>query len=134
LLGAAVSDQLEDGQVVSGVGGQYNFVAMGQALDRARSILMLRSHRGTGSKAVSNIIWEFPHATIPRHLRDIVVTEYGVADLRSKEDHEVIQSLICVADSRWQESLRQSAVAAGKLQPEWRVPPAWRSNTPQNIQ
>ncbi len=134
LLGAAVSDQLEDGQVVSGVGGQYNFVAMGQALDRARSILMLRSHRGTGSKAVSNIIWEFPHATIPRHLRDIVVTEYGVADLRSKEDHEVIQSLICIADSRWQESLRQSAVAAGKLQPEWRVPPAWRSNTPQNIQ
>ncbi len=31
LLGAAVSDQLEDGRVVSGVGGQYNFVA--QALE-----------------------------------------------------------------------------------------------------
>jgi hypothetical protein len=134
LLGAAVSDQLEDGHVVSGVGGQYNFVAMGQALDRARSILMLRSYRGTGSKAVSNIVWEFPHATIPRHLRDIVVTEYGVADLRSREDHEVIQSLICIADSRWQESLRRSAVAAGKLEPGWRVPPAWRDNTPQNIQ
>lgn len=133
LLGAAVSDQLEDGQVVSGVGGQYNFVAMGQALDRARSILMLRSHRGHGSKAVSNLVWEFPHSTIPRHLRDIVVTEYGAADLRSKEDHEVIQALICIADKRWQESLRVRAVQAGKLDEHWVVPLTWRSNTPQSI-
>jgi acyl-CoA hydrolase len=134
LLGAAVSDQLEDGQVVSGVGGQYNFVAMAQALDRARSILMLRSHRGSGSAAVSNIIWEFPHSTIPRHLRDIVITEYGVADLRSAEDHEVIQALICIADSRWQESLRQSAVKAGKLDAKWSVPLACRSNNPAFVE
>jgi hypothetical protein len=133
LLGAAVSDQLEDGQVVSGVGGQYNFVAMGQALDRARSILMLRSYRGSGHQAVSNIVWEFPHATIPRHLRDIVITEYGVADLRSKEDHEVIQSLICIADSRWQESLRQSAVNAGKLPSSWSVPERFQSNTSATV-
>jgi acyl-CoA hydrolase len=32
LLGAAVSDALEDGRVVSGVGGQYNFVAMAHSL------------------------------------------------------------------------------------------------------
>ena len=32
LMGAAVSDGLEDGQVVSGVGGQYNFVAQAFAL------------------------------------------------------------------------------------------------------
>ena len=32
LLGAAVSDGLENGQVVSGVGGQYNFVAMAQEI------------------------------------------------------------------------------------------------------
>lgn len=133
LLGAAVSDQLDDGQVVSGVGGQYNFVAMAQALDRARSILMLRSYRGSGDKAVSNIVWEFPHATIPRHLRDLVITEYGVADLRSAEDHEVIQSLICIADSRWQESLRQTAVKAGKLSPGWSVPVRFQSNTPESV-
>jgi hypothetical protein len=133
LLGSAVSDQLEEGQVVSGVGGQYNFVAMAQALDRARSILMLRSHRGTGDKAVSNIVWEFPHSTIPRHLRDIVITEYGAADLRSAEDHEIIESLICIADSRWQESLRLSAVKAGKLSADWAVPVRFQSNTPDAI-
>jgi hypothetical protein len=43
LLGAAASDALESGQVVSGVGGQYNFVAMAHALPDARSILMLRA-------------------------------------------------------------------------------------------
>ena len=35
LLGAACSDALESGQVVSGVGGQYNFVAMAHALRAA---------------------------------------------------------------------------------------------------
>ena len=41
-LGDAVSDGLEDGRIVSGVGGQYNFVAMAHALDDARSVLMFR--------------------------------------------------------------------------------------------
>lgn len=130
LLGAAVSDQLEEGQVVSGVGGQYNFVAMGHALDRSRSMLMLRSHRGTGRDAVSNIVWEFAHATIPRHLRDLVVTEYGVADLRSATDEECIRSMICIADNRWQEQLRTEAVDAGKLDANWRIPEPWRDNCP----
>lgn len=44
-LGAAVSDGLDDGRVVSGVGGQYNFVAMAHALRDARSVLMLRAVR-----------------------------------------------------------------------------------------
>src|SRR3546814_4643722 len=43
LLGAAVSDTLEDGAVVSGVGGQYNFVAMAHELPGARSVLLLRA-------------------------------------------------------------------------------------------
>lgn len=130
LLGAAVSDQLADGQVVSGVGGQYNFVAMAHALQRGRSVLMLRSHRGRGSAAESNLVWEYPHATIPRHLRDLVVTEYGVADLRSANDEQVIQRLICISDSRWQESLRQEAVDAGKLDPTWKIPSDFVQNTP----
>ncbi len=130
LLGAAVSDQLNDGQVVSGVGGQYNFVAMAHSLERGRSILMLRSWRGSGRRAQSNIVWEYPHATIPRHLRDIVVSEYGAVDLRSADDEGVIQKMICIADSRWQQQLRAAAVQAGKLDPAWTIPDAWRNNTP----
>jgi len=91
----------------------------------------LRSHRGSGRKASSNIVWEYPHVTIPRHLRDIVVTEYGVADLRGAQDEEVIQRLICIADSRWQEELRATAVKAGKLDAAWMVPAQFRNNSPR---
>jgi hypothetical protein len=84
LYGAAVSDALADGRVVSGVGGQYNFVAMAHELERARSILLLRSTRESGGRVESNVVFNYGHATIPRHLRDIVVTEYGIADLRGE--------------------------------------------------
>ena len=50
-LGAAVSDALDDGRVVSGVGGQYNFVAMAHALPEARSVLMFRAARMTRAAA-----------------------------------------------------------------------------------
>ena len=48
LLGAAVSDGLDNGQVVSGVGGQYNFVAQAFALEGARSVLTLEATRQAG--------------------------------------------------------------------------------------
>src|SRR6201999_1722661 len=54
LLGAAVSDGLADGRVVSGVGGQYNFVAMAHALPDARSILSVRSTRSKNGVLTSN--------------------------------------------------------------------------------
>lgn len=70
LMGAAVSDGLENGQVISGVGGQYNFVAQGFALSGARSLLTLEATRLVGRKVASNIRWSYGHETIPRHLRD----------------------------------------------------------------
>src|SRR3954449_10320192 len=68
LMGAGISDGLDDGQVISGVGGQYNFVAQAFALDGARSILTLEAARQAGSKMQSNIRWSYGHETIPRHL------------------------------------------------------------------
>jgi len=105
LLGAAASDTLDSGQVVSGVGGQYNFVAMAHALRQGRSILMLKSVRREHGKPVSNILWEYAQCTIPRHLRDIVITEYGIADLRGRQDWEVIAALLNICDSRFQDQL-----------------------------
>lgn len=133
LLGAAVSDALEDGRVVSGVGGQYNFVAMAHELEDARSIIVLPATRTSGGKVSSNIVWNYGHATIPRHLRDVVVTEYGVADLRGATDQDVIAAMLNLADSRFQESLRERAVAAGKLPAGYRIPARYRSNTPEAL-
>ena len=133
LLGAAVSDQLEDGRVVSGVGGQYNFVAQAHALVGARSILILRSWRESGGEVSSNIVWGYGHTTIPRHLRDIVVTEYGIADLRGKTDAAVIEALLNVTDSRFQQGLIDQAQKAGKLAKGFRLDPLFTRNTPQRL-
>ncbi|MNV45489.1 hypothetical protein D3C71_1372890 [compost metagenome] len=134
LLGAAVADQLEDGRVLSGVGGQYNFVVQGHALQGARSVLLLRSWRESGGDVSSNIVWEYGHCTIPRHLRDMVVTEYGIADLRGKTDAAVIEALLNISDSRFQSGLIEQAQKVGKLPKDFRLEPRFTDNTPQRLQ
>jgi hypothetical protein len=133
LMGSAISDGLENGQVVSGVGGQYNFVAQAFALQGARSILTLEATRQAGAKAQSNIRWSYGHETIPRHLRDVFVTEYGVADIRGKSDADVIAAMLQVADSRFQSELARQAKDAGKLPKGFEIPAAHRENYPERI-
>lgn len=132
-LGAAVSDALDSGQVVSGVGGQYNFVAMAHALPDARLVMMLRATHEHRDGPRSSIVWNYGHVTIPRHLRDIVITEYGVADLRGQPDAEVVRRLIAVADSRFQDELVRQAKAHGKLPDAYEVPERYRHNLPQAL-
>ncbi len=131
--GAAASDGLEDHQVVSGVGGQYNFVAMAHALDDGRSILLLRSTRGSGDDLKSNVVWQYAHTTIPRHLRDIVVTEYGIAELRGRTDEECIKALLMITDARFQDGLMAEAKRAGKLAEGWQLPDRARANRPERL-
>jgi hypothetical protein len=119
--------------VVSGVGGQYNFVAQAFALSGARSVLALESTRQARGKAQSNIRWNYGHETIPRHLRDVFVTEYGVADVRGKSDADVIAAMLAVADSRFQDELARAAKDAGKLSKAYEIPAAHRDNTPERI-
>lgn len=134
LLGAVVSDALEDGRVVSGVGGQYNFVAQAFALEDAHSIITLRATRQSGGKTLSNIHWSYGHTTIPRHLRDIVVTEYGIADLRGKTDRDCIAAMLAIADSRFQVELLATAKKNGKIEAAYEIPAAFRNNTPQRVE
>jgi acyl-CoA hydrolase len=134
LNGSAISDGLEDGRVVSGVGGQFDFVAMAHELPDARSIIALRSTRESKGDTVSNIVFRYGHCTIPRHLKDIVVTEYGIADLRGQSDEQVCLDLIRIADSRFQPELLHQAREAGKVHPDFELPEAWRGNIPEAIE
>lgn len=134
LLGAAVSDGLDNGAVVSGVGGQYNFVAMAHTLRDGRSILLVRATRESKDGVQSNIVWNYGHTTIPRHLRDIVITEYGVADLRGQHDSEVIARLIAIADSRFQDELIATAKKHRKLPEDFVLAETHRHNTPEALE
>lgn len=134
VLGAVTSDQIADGRVVSGVGGQYNFVSMAHALPDGRLIMMIRSTRNSGGKIKSNIVYNYGHTTIPKHLRDIIVTEYGIADIRGKTDSKVIEEILKVTDSRFQDDLIEEAKKNGKLAPDFELPPEYRNNYPEKLE
>jgi acyl-CoA hydrolase len=121
-LGAATSDALADGRVVSGVGGQYNFVAMAHAIHGGRSVLMFRATRGGEANAQSSVLWSYGHTTIPRHLRDIAISEYGVADLRGASDGDCVLAMAALCDDRFREPLAAQARKAGKLVAEAVLP------------
>ena len=134
LLGAASSDSLGDGRVVSGIGGQADFVTQAHELPGARSIIAVRATRSGGrGKATSNIVWQHPNTSIPRQLRDVYVTEYGVADVRGRSDREVVEAMLGVADSRFHDDLIAKATAVGKLPKGYRLPAHATNNTPDEM-
>ena len=70
----------------------------------------------------SNIVTSYGHTTIPRHLRDIAITEYGIADLRGRTDAECIAAMLNIADSRFQDELLAAAKRANKIDAGYRIP------------
>lgn len=133
-LGEAMSETLPTATVVSGVGGQFNFVSMSRELQDSKSVLMLRSTRLEKNGArVSNIIWNPGHVTIPRHLRDVVITEYGVAELKGKTDENCIKAIIAITDSEFQQKLVDLAKASGKLTKDYVIPKEHTNNTPEML-
>lgn len=133
LLGETVSDTLEDGRVVSGVGGQYNFVAQAFALTGARSIITLNATRKAKGKRQSRIVSHYDHVTIPRHLRDIFITEYGIADLRGASDRDCIATMASIADEQFQDELLHHARQSKKIEDGFRVPLEGQSNSPDFV-
>lgn len=134
ILGNICSDGLEDGTVISGVGGQYNFVSMAHALPDARLIMMIRSTKQKGAETLSNIVFNYGHTTVPRHLRDIVVTEYGIADLMGKSDKDVIAAILNITDSRFQDELLAKARQKGKIPQDYEIPEEYRNNYPEKLE
>lgn len=133
LLGAVVSDGLASGKVVSGVGGQYDFVSQSFALRNARSIIMLKALRHKNGKLISNIVWDYGHITIPRHLRDIVINEYGIADLRGAADKDVIAAMLSITDCKFQKPLLKLAQRNNKTGVNVAIEKDWKTNTQEHL-
>jgi hypothetical protein len=94
----------------------------------------LQSTRSHNGREESNVRWRYGHTTIPRHLRDIIITEYGIADIRGKTDSEVIAAMLAITDSRFQDELLRQAKDAGKIAREYQLPGSARNNTPDMIE
>jgi hypothetical protein len=85
-------------------------------------------------RSFSNIVWRYANASIPRQLRDIYVSEYGIADVRGLADREVVAAMLSIADSRYQPQLQQEATRAGKLPNSYRLPGWATGNTRARIE
>jgi hypothetical protein len=106
---------------------------MGQALPDGRVIMLIKSTKGSGKTLKSNIRFSYGHCTVPKHMRDIIVTEYGIADVRGKPEKMVIAEMINVADSRFQKQLLAQAKKAGKIPMDYEIPEEYRNNTPEKL-
>ena len=102
-------------------------------LPGARSVLMLRAARDAHGRTQSNVRWNYGHATIPRHLRDVYVSEYGIADLRYASDEDCAVAMAGIADARFQQGLLDEARASRKLGAGFVAPERWRRNSPQHL-
>jgi 4-hydroxybutyrate CoA-transferase len=97
-----------------GVGGQVEMI-MGTLLAKnGRSIHGVVSRKWSKARQewVSAIVPKFTYpgvASIPRHLADFVVTEYGVASLMGKTERERANELIAIAHPDCRAELRKEA-------------------------
>jgi 4-hydroxybutyrate CoA-transferase len=109
LTGQVASGQLGT-KIWSGTGGQLSY-HLGAFLSRGgRAVTVLPSTAKDGT--VSRIAAAMPTGqivTIPRDLADLVVTEYGVADLLNKSQRERAQALIEIAHPAFRDELRTQA-------------------------
>ncbi len=111
LAGQAVADTLGGAQF-SGIGGHEDFVASSGLELEDRSLICLRSTTTVNGQLVSRIDGQFPAGTIvttPRHQLDVVVTEYGVAELRGATVRERARALAAIAHPVFRDRLQAQA-------------------------
>jgi hypothetical protein len=66
-------------------------------------------------------------------MRDSVVSEYAIADLRGKTDAQVIERQLCISASPFHVQLLEPAQQAGNLPEELQWPPRFCDNRPEHL-
>jgi acyl-CoA hydrolase len=114
--GQVVADTISGGQF-SGIGGAEDFVA-GAGLELSdRSLICLPSTFTKDGALQSRIVpWFGPGAVIttPRHQIDVIITEYGAAELEGLTVRERGQALAAIAHPQFRDDLLAAAERASK--------------------
>ncbi|WP_029116291.1 acetyl-CoA hydrolase/transferase family protein [Mycobacterium sp. URHB0044] len=114
--GQVVADTIT-GDQFSGIGGAEDFVA-GAGLELSdRSLICLPSTFAKDGVLQSRIVpWFGPGAVIttPRHQVDVIVTEYGAAQLEGKTVRERGEALAAIAHPQFRDELLAAAERAAK--------------------
>ena len=114
--GQVVADTIS-GDQFSGIGGAEDFVA-GAGLELSdRSLICLPSTFERDDELQSRIVpWFGPGAVIttPRHHVDVIVTEYGAAELEGKTVRDRGEALAAIAHPQFRDELLAAAERASK--------------------
>jgi len=96
----------------SGIGGAEDFAA-GPGLELSdRSLICLPSTASPGGRRISRIVDTFEPGTpvtSPRHQADLLITEYGVAELRGRTVGERARALAAIAHPDYRDELLRAA-------------------------
>ena len=114
LSGQIVADSV-NGHQFSGIGGHEDFVSGPGLSQRGRSLICLPSTTVIDGKLVSRILPQLPTGSVvttPRHHVDVVITEYGVAELQDLTINERSVALAKIGHPDFRDEL----IAASK---EW---------------
>jgi acyl-CoA hydrolase len=109
--GQVVADTIMGNQY-SGIGGHEDFVA-GAALElEDRALLCMPSTYRLGNTRLSRIVPWFEAGaviTTPRHQVDVIITEYGAAELQGLTAHQRGQALAAIAHPDFRDELLEAA-------------------------
>lgn len=112
--GQVVADTI-GGVQFSGIGGHEDFVSGPGLSLTARSLLCLRATVEVEGRLRSRIAPWFDAGTVittPRHQVDVVVTEFGVAELQGKTVHQRGRELAAIAHPDFRDELLEAAERA----------------------
>jgi len=114
--GQVVADTI-NGDQYSGIGGAEDFIS-GPGLSLAqRSLICMPSTARIAGETQSRIVPWFDAGTVittPRHQVDVIVTEYGAAELEAKTVHQRGKALAAIAHPDYRDELLEAAERASK--------------------
>jgi acyl-CoA hydrolase len=114
IQGQVIADTINANQF-SGIGGHEDFVSGPALALEAQALLCMPSTYGSGDERQSRIVPWFDAGaviTTPRHQADVIVTEYGAAELQGKTVHQRGRALAEVAHPDYRDGLLEAAERA----------------------
>lgn len=96
-------------RIISGVGGQHDFMYGGSLSEGGRTFIAIPSMTEKGKSKINPVLAEGAGVVTTRHMIQNVVTEYGVAQLRGKTLAERARALIEIAHPSVREELERAA-------------------------
>ena len=108
LTGQVCADSVGE-RIISGVGGQHDFMYGGALSEGGKTFIAIPSTTPKGESKIKALLTPGAGVVTTRHMVQHVVTEYGVAHLRGRNLAERARALISVAHPSVREELEKAA-------------------------